>query len=43
MVSLSLNELELVAEIRGIKDYRNKSEDELMKIHSKTKTKNKSF
>ena len=27
MVSLSLNELKLIARSRGIKDYRNKSED----------------
>ena len=34
MISLLLNKLTLVAESRGIKDYENKSEDELKKILS---------
>ena len=34
MISLLLNKLKLVAESRGIKDYENKSEDELKKILS---------
>ena len=37
MVSLSLNELKLAAKGRGIKDYKNKSEDELIKILTETK------
>ena len=39
MISLSLDELKLVAKNRGIKDYENKSEDDLIKILSKPKTK----
>ena len=39
MISLSLDELKLVAKNRGIKDYKNKSEDDLIKILSKLKTK----
>ena len=39
MISLSLNELKLVAKNRGIKDYENKSEDDLIKILSELKTK----
>ena len=39
MVSLSLNESKLVAESRGIKDYENKSEDQLIKILSETRPK----
>ena len=39
MISLSLDELKLVVENRGIKDYKNKSEDDLIKILSETKTK----
>ena len=39
MLNLSLNELKLVAKSRGIKDYENKSEDDLIKIVSKPKTK----
>ena len=34
MISLSLDELKLVAKNRGIKDYKNKSEDDLIKILS---------
>ena len=45
MLNLTLNELKLVAKNRGIKDYENKSEDNLMKILSepKKKQKNKPF
>ena len=39
MTSLSLDELKLVANNRGIKDYKNKSEDDLIKILSEPKTK----
>ena len=39
MINLSLNELKLVAKNRGIKDYENKFEDDLIKILSKPKTK----
>ena len=39
MISLSLDELKLVAKNRGIKDYKNKSEDDLIKILSEPKTK----
>ena len=39
MISLSLNELKLFAESRGIKGYENKYEDELIKILSETKPK----
>ena len=39
MISLSLDELKLVAKSRGIKDYENKSEDDLIKILSELKTK----
>ena len=39
MISLSLDELKLVAKNRGTKDYKNKSEDDLIKILSKSKTK----
>ena len=39
MISLSLAELKLVAKNRGIKDYKNKSEDDLIKILSEPKTK----
>ena len=39
MISLSLDELKLVPKNRGIKDYKNKSEDDLVKIISKPKTK----
>ena len=44
MIDLSLNKLKLIAKNRGIKDYKNKSEDDLIKILSEpTKSKNKSF
>ena len=46
MISLSLDELKLIAKLvelkaknRGIKDYENKSEDDLIKILSELKTK----
>ena len=38
MISLSLNQLKLIAENRGIKDYENKSE-ELIKILSEPEPK----
>ena len=34
MINLSLNDLKLVAKNRGIEDYKNKSEDGLIKILS---------
>ena len=39
MISLSLDDLKLVAKNRGIKDYKNKSKDDLIKILSESKTK----
>ena len=39
MISLSLDELKLVAKNRGIKDHENKSEDDLIKIVSEPKIK----
>ena len=39
MMSLSLNELKLVAKSRGTKDYENKSQDELIKVLSEPKPK----
>ena len=39
MISLSLDELKPVAKTRSIKDYKNKSEDDLIKTLSKPKTK----
>ena len=42
-INLSLNELKLFAKSRGIKDYKNKSEDELIKKIQQTKTKKKNF
>ena len=38
-MSLSLNELKLVAENRGIKDYKYKSKDELIKMLSEPEPK----
>ena len=38
MISLSLDELKLVTKNRGIKDYKNKSEDDLIKILGEPKT-----
>ena len=34
MISLSLDEMKLVAKNRGIKNYKNKSENDLIKILS---------
>ena len=39
MISLSLEELKAIAKLRKIKDYRSKSEGELIKILSKPKLK----
>ena len=39
MLKVTLNELKLVLESRGIKDYENKSEVDLIKILSEPKTK----
>ena len=39
ILNLSLNELKLIAKSRSIKDYKRKSEDELIKILSKLKPK----
>ena len=39
MIYLSLNELKLIAKSRCIKDYKNKSEEDLIKILSKPKPK----
>ena len=39
MIRLSLNELKLIARNRNIKDYENKSEDDLIEILSEPKTK----
>ena len=39
MINLSLNELKLIAKDRNIKDYKNKPEDNLIKIFREPKTK----
>ena len=39
MIILSLDELKVIAKKRGIKDYENKSEDDLIKILCEPKTK----
>ena len=39
MINLSSNELKLIAKSRNIKDYKNKSENDLIKILSKPKPK----
>ena len=39
MLNLTLNELKLAAKSRGIKDYENKSEGDLIKILSEPKIK----
>ena len=39
MINLSLDELKLIAKNRGMKDYKNKSKDDLIKILSEPKTK----
>ena len=36
MINLSLDELKLLAKYRGIKNYENKSEDDLIKILDET-------
>ena len=38
-LNLSVNELKLIAKSRGIKGYKNKSKDELIKILSKPESK----
>ena len=38
MINLSLDELRLIAQIRNISDYENKSEKELIKAFSEPKT-----
>ena len=39
MINLSLNKLKLIAKSRNIKDYKNKSENDLIKILNKSKPK----
>ena len=39
MISLSLNKMKLIANFRGIKDYRDKSKDESKEILSKPESK----
>ena len=39
MINLSLNELKLIAKSRNIKDYKKKSENDLIKILSEPKPK----
>ena len=39
MIQLSLNEFKLIAKSRNIKDYKNKSENDLIKILSEPKPK----
>ena len=39
MINLSLNELELIAQIRNISDYENKSKEDLIKVLSEPKPK----
>ena len=39
MINLSLNELKLIAKKRNMKDYKNKSENDLIKILSESKPK----
>ena len=34
MINLSLNELKLIAQIRNIRDYENKSKEDLIKVLS---------
>ena len=43
MLNLTLNELKPIAKTTGIKDYKNKSEDGLIKILSEPKNNNKPF
>ena len=37
MINLSLNELKLIAQIRNIRDYENKSKEDLIKVLSEPK------
>ena len=39
MINISLDELKLVAESRNIRDYKNKSKKDLIKVLSETKPK----
>ena len=39
MINLSLNELKLIAQIRNISDYENKSKEDLIKTLSEPKSK----
>ena len=39
MINLLLNELKLITKNRGIKEYKSKSQDDLIKIFSEPKTK----
>ena len=39
MINLPLNELKLMAKIRSVKDYKNKFEEDLIKILSEPKPK----
>ena len=39
MINLSLNELRLIAQIRNISDYENKSKEDLIKALNETKPK----
>ena len=41
MINLSPDELKLIAKNRAIKDYKNKSEEDLIKIRSEQKLKRK--
>ena len=43
MINLSPDELKLIAKNRDIKDYKNKSEEDLIKIRSEQKLKRKAF
>ena len=40
MINLSLNELKLIAQIRNISDYENKSKEDLIKALNETKLQN---
>ena len=39
MINLSLNELKLIAKRRSVKDYKNKSNEDLIKYSAKEKQK----
>ena len=43
MINLSPDELKLIAKNRDIKDYKNKSEEDLIKILNEQKLKKKAF